>query len=311
MKENFARGDLPSRPSLKALLLSIFSKDVVKLQVGESFIKNHNKQSKEFDIRMSPLAVIYAALELRFDLIRAMTPEYGVYKFEANAAYFAHLENEGSPEAKAIAAYASTARKYTSIEPSVAAQKSGVPRGRIVRLLNEIGDLGLIRLQPSGVEQKYRVLAALPATDAAVDALVADLYADLQMRERQALGRIHQMIDLFASPKCFARALAEHFGMALPGGADRCGHCTFCVDGRALERPPGPAKVVDHEGISRVLAATDVRDDPRFLARVAFGIKSPRVGQLGLDKKPAFMSMADHDFDVSLLLPACVFLTRC
>jgi hypothetical protein len=119
------------------------------------------------------------------------------------------------------------------------------------------------------------------------------------MREKQALGRIRQMIDLFATPKCFALSLAEHFGMTLPGGADRCGHCTFCTEGVPLTAPPGPAKVVDHAGIRRVLDATDVRDDPRFLARIAFGIKSPRVGQLGLDKKPAFMSMADHDFDVS------------
>ncbi|KAH6691338.1 P-loop containing nucleoside triphosphate hydrolase protein [Plectosphaerella plurivora] len=300
MKENFARGDLPSRPSLKALLQAIFSKDVIALKVGDSFIKNHNHQSKEFDIRMSPLAVIYAALELRFNLIRAMTPEYSTYKYEANSAYFSHLRGLGTPEAKAILAHARTAKKYTTIEPSPAAEKSGVPRGSIVRLLNEIGDIGMIKLQPSGVEQKYRVLDTLPRTGSELDELTDKLYADLQMREKQALNRIRQMIDLFATPKCFALSLAEHFGMSLPDGTTRCGHCTFCTSGAPLTAPPGPAKVVDHTGIQRVLATTDVRDDPRFLARIAFGIKSPRVGQLGLDKKPAFMCMADHDFDLLL-----------
>ncbi|KAH7368749.1 P-loop containing nucleoside triphosphate hydrolase protein [Plectosphaerella cucumerina] len=300
MKENFARGDLPSRPSLNNLLQAIFSKDVVALNIGDSFIKNHNRQSKEYDIRMSPLAVIYASLELRFNLIRAMTPEYGLYKFEANLKYLNHLRDLATPEAKAILEHAKSARKYTSLEPSRVAEASGVPRGRIVRLLNEIGDRGIIKLQPSGVEQKYRVLKALPRTKADISKLTDKLYADLQMREKQALGRIRQMIDLFATPKCFALSLAEHFGMTLPGGADRCGHCTFCTEGVPLTAPPGPAKVVDHAGIRRVLDATDVRDDPRFLARIAFGIKSPRVGQLGLDKKPAFMSMADHDFDLLL-----------
>lgn len=175
MKENFARGDLPSRPSLNNLLQAIFSKDVVALNIGDSFIKNHNRQSKEYDIRMSPLAVIYASLELRFNLIRAMTPEYGLYKFEANLKYLNHLRDLATPEAKAILEHAKSARKYTSLEPSRVAEASGVPRGRIVRLLNEIGDRGIIKLQPSGVEQKYRVLKALPRTKADISDLTDKL----------------------------------------------------------------------------------------------------------------------------------------
>lgn len=304
MKENFARGDLPSRQSLRALLKNIFSPDVVKLPIGESFIRTHKRQSDEFDIRMSPLSVIYAALELRFNLIRAMTPEYSTYKYEANPTYLKTLQGDSRPEAKAILRYAKTARKYTTLEPTPAAQASKLPRNRIIRLLNELGDQGIVRLQPSGVEQKYRVLDALPRTDAAIDDLADKLHADLQHREKQALDRIHQMINMITGPKCFALSLAEHFGMSLPNGARNCGHCTYCVSGKALEPPPRPPKVTDHAGIERVLKATDVRDDPRFLARVAFGIKSPRVGKLGLDKDPAFMSMAGHDFDVSSCTPS-------
>jgi hypothetical protein len=53
------------------------------------------------------------------------------------------------------------------------------------------------------------------------------------------------------------------------------------------------------EGIKKVLKQCSVRDDPRFLARVAFGLKSPRVTQLKLDKDDVFGSLADHDFEVS------------
>lgn len=298
MKENFARGDLPSRNSLRALLESIFSSDVTKLPVGDSFVRNHKRQSDEFDIRMSPLSVIFAALELRFNLIRAMTPEYSTYKYEATAAYMSQLKNDTSPEAKAILRHARTARKFTTLEPTSAAQASNIPRNRIVRLLNQLGDQGIVKLQPSGVEHKYRILDKLPTTKSAIDVLTDKLLADLQHREKQALNRIHQLVDLITSPKCFALSLAEHFGMSLPDNKKNCGHCTFCVDGKALQSPPRPPKVVDHAAIGRVLKATNVRDDPRFLARVAFGIKSPRVGKLGLDKDPAFMSMADHDFEV-------------
>ncbi|KHN94543.1 DNA helicase, ATP-dependent, RecQ type [Metarhizium album ARSEF 1941] len=51
----------------------------------------------------------------------------------------------------------------------------------------------------------------------------------------------------------------------------------------------------DTVGIKRVLDACDVRDDPRFLARIALGIKGPRVTRLKMDRHKAFTSLADHD----------------
>lgn len=63
--------------------------------------------------------------------------------------------------------------------------------------------------------------------------------------------------------------------------------------------PPKRPTTVDRAGINKILAACDIRDDLRFLARVAFGIKSPRATQLGMDKKSVVMTLADHDFEVS------------
>ena len=60
-------------------------------------------------------------------------------------------------------------------------------------------------------------------------------------------------------------------------------------------KPPLPLNV---EGIKKVLAVCP-HDDPRLLARVAFGIKSPRITQLKLDKSAVFESLADHEFSVS------------
>ncbi|KAN0083161.1 hypothetical protein V8E54_002249 [Elaphomyces granulatus] len=49
-----------------------------------------------------------------------------------------------------------------------------------------------------------------------------------------------------------------------------------------------------------VLTACSVRDDPRFLARIAFGIVSPRVMPMRLGRDPVFGSMNVCDFMVSL-----------
>lgn len=62
-----------------------------------------------------------------------------------------------------------------------------------------------------------------------------------------------------------------------------------------------------------VLTACSARDDPRFLARIAFGIVSPRVMPMRLGRDPVFGSMNVCDFMVSranLQLPL-LFLFSC
>ncbi|EYB32664.1 hypothetical protein FG05_03419 [Fusarium graminearum] len=265
IRENFARGDLPSRNSLRDLLKDIFDDDVVNLRQGETFKVSHYGQSTKFDIRISPLSVIYAALELKFNLIRATTPEYSSYKFEATSSYFPRLKVINTPESKAILQHAKKAKKFHSIDLT-----------------------------------QYKVLGKLPKTDTAIDKLTDELYEDLKRREKQALERLTEVVNFVTSPKCFGLSLAQHFGMDLPSNSKKCGHCTFCYQGQRVALPPASPKKVDRSAINQVLAATDVRDDARFLARIAFGIKSPRVGKLKLDKTKAFMCMADQDFDAIL-----------
>lgn len=96
-----------------------------------------------------------------------------------------------------------------------------------------------------------------------------------------------------------------------------CGHCNFCLtnakveflQGKDLERKGR----IDEGRIKKILAATKVRDDARFLARVAFGISSPRVTVEKLGKLDVFGSMDDCDFEVcvrkiSSFLPFFVLL---
>ncbi|KAF5246150.1 hypothetical protein FANTH_6917 [Fusarium anthophilum] len=300
IKENFARGDLPSRTSLRNLLKEIFDCDVVKLPLGETFKVSHYHQSSQFDIRMSPLSVIYAALELRFNLIRATTPEYSSYKFEAHGQYYPRLKSMNTPESKAILKHAKKAKKFHSIDPTKVANDEGLRRNEIINLLNDLNNSGAVVLTVGGVEQKYKVMGKLPKTDTAIDDLTDKLYEDLKRREKQALDRLKDVINFVTASKCFGLSIAQHFGMDLPENKKKCGHCTFCLKGAAVKHPPWTPKQVDRAAINKVLISTGIRDDARFLARIAFGIKSPRVGKLKLDRSPAFMSMADHDFDAIL-----------
>ncbi len=222
LRENFARGDLPSKASLRAFLDDIFGPEVVSLPVGESFKRSHYRQTKDYDIRMSPLGIIYAALELRFGLIRAITPEYSQYKFAGTSRYYAETMHDKSDEARAVVENATRGKsgkaKLHEIDPQAAASKFGLLRIDIVRKLNQLHDSGHIDLKAGGIEARYRILKELPKAEREIDQLLDELYADLETREQDAIDRMEAVIKLITGDKCFALALSQHFGVdTLPG----------------------------------------------------------------------------------------------
>ncbi|KAK4234543.1 P-loop containing nucleoside triphosphate hydrolase protein [Achaetomium macrosporum] len=297
LRQVFARGDLPARQSLKRLISNILDQ-ARGLGVNQVFKVSHYQQEREYDIRASPLSIIYATLELHFGFVRAITPEYTTYKFEAMRSYYPKIKEDKSKEAKAILSSATKKLKFHHIDVNAAARDAGLDRNDIVKKLNQLNERGHIKLQTKGLEHRYVIQKELPKTKEDIEAVVDKIYAQLQQRERDALNRGREVMDLITGNKCFARALAEHFGMGLPGGKPSCGHCTYCFTRRSVRPPAQPREPTTAASIQRVLQATTVRDDPRFLARVAYGIKSPRVTQLKLDKSPVFRSLAHHDFEV-------------
>lgn len=305
IRENFARGDLPSYEPFRKLLEDIFNDEVTSLKVGDEFKKDTNTQMKQFDIRQNPLSVIYATLELHHNLIRAITPEYSQYSFEITGAYYMFMKNMASrdrPEAKAILDNSEKKAKYTYVDVNAIVRKTGYLRANIIQILDHLDRDNIIKLTTKGVVPKFRLLSEPPSTAAELDVLTGAMYADLEQKERDALARSREVVDLITGPGCFALALARHFGMDLPGGKAQCGHCSFCVSGgKRVSVPPPVKKPLDRVGIQMVLDECPVRDDPRFLARVAFGIMSPRVRDLKMHQTAAWESMQDQDFEELLM----------
>ena len=305
IRENFARGDLPSYKPFRALIENIFSQDVVSLEPGATFKKNTNEQMKEFDIRQSPLSVIYATLEIHYNLIRAITPEYSLYSFEtvdpiSFKEMMGNMAASDRPEARAILDNAERKAKYTYVDVNAIVQKTAYRRADIIQILDHLDRDGIIRLTAKGIVPKFRVLQRLPSTVEQLDDIATKMYKDLEQREKDALRRNQEVVGLITGERCFALALAQHFGMRLPDGKEKCGHCSFCDTGRRVEMPRRDKAPLDRNGIARVLRECPVRDDPRFLARVAFGIMSPRVRDMRMYLTDSWESMQDQDFDVSV-----------
>lgn len=243
------------------------------------------------------LGNIYAQLELRFDLLRATTPKYTSYSYTSERP----TEHDTSEAATAIRRVQKKAKKWTYVDVDAAAtQSSNATRADIVSKLNEWNENKLVDLQTKGVVNIYRVLEKLPSAPTEQQAIVNALYKDLEIREQQDLERMKRVTNLVTGSACFARTLAQHFGDTLPNDSEECGHCTWCEKRKAVENVVPPTRAWDSAAFFKVLEACPERDDPRFLARVAFGIASPRITSSKLSKHPAFGSMEDHNFTVGL-----------
>lgn len=272
LRESFARGDLPSKASVRNLLNQIFSLPVQDGRVIEATIGH---QSREFDIRPTVLNNIYAQLELRFGLLRATTPKYTSYSYKELGV----LKTDSSPAAQAILAVSKKAKTWTSIDSDAAAHWGRLTRSEIIAKLNDWNDRRLIELKAAGVVNIYRVLKGLPTTAAEKQKITDALYKELEVREQRELENMKQVMDLVTGSKCFSRALAEHFGDSLPAASEDCGHCTWCETRTAVKRVEPPKVDWNSTAFFRVLEACHDRDDPQFLARKSAHLKATRYLQ--------------------------------
>lgn len=312
LRESFTRGDLPSRQSVRGMIQNVLSTMVSGEGKGKHIELSLFQVSKEWDIKVSSFAQyvrnapiltwpiqttvvknIFAQLELRFGLVRETTPKYITYQYKELS-----LPTDNSPAANAVRKLSNKAKTWTYIDVDKASQLRDVTREQVISKLNDWNERGFIHLETKNVHQIYLVLKDLPSTVNDRRILADQVYKELELREQQDLQRMDQVTDLVVAQQCFARSLANHFGDDLPGKAQECGHCTWCETHRPVELKKPPQVPWDSKAFHKVLEAVSDRDDARYLARIAFGISSPRATQAKLTRSPVFGSMEDCNFMV-------------
>lgn len=295
LRESFARGDLPSKSSVSGLLQDIFDSKPLNGSIETSLFQ----QSKNYDIKQTVLKNIYAQLELRFGLLRETTPRYTTYQYKTISPTFF----DKSPAAEEIRNASKKAKIWTNVDVDLAARNARVQRVEIISKLTSWDERGIIALNSSGVQNVYRVLKPFPTSPKEQQTIIDALYKELEVREQQDLARMDEVSDLIIGRQCFALTLAKHFGDALPDGKTECGSCTWCQTHKPVDMEKPPEVPWNSKAFMAVLKKVPERDDPRYLARIAFGISSPRVTQAKLAKDPIFGSMEDHQFAVRPGLP--------
>ena len=248
------------------------------------------------------LGNIYAQLELRCELIREITPRYGNYTYKPMKPLY--MKKDISEEAKVILRFSKIKGKWTHVDISTAVAQSGPDRSLLVRKLQEWHDSGTIELKASNVVNRFRVLKTLPATKKEIDAIAESSFTILKQRETEEIARYHAVVAFATAGSCLAARLATYFGDSIPGGS--CRNCTFCITSKAVKFAHAPKQPVDARKLAAVVKMCGFQDDPRLLARVAFGISSPKIRALKLSKLAVFGSIGNCDFEE--LLEEC---TKC
>ncbi|GAA5905430.1 hypothetical protein JCM8208_004276 [Rhodotorula glutinis] len=295
--ESFARANTPSRKSVKEWLDVVFLSTV---EADGTMSANPYEQSQTFDIGRNTLSLLYALLELQQGLLRATTPFYSSYQLKPSSsnpsAFKTKVENDKSPEAVAIRAHWKKGPTWHTVDVVPAAEDSNIPRADLVRCISRWELNGFVEVKVAGVRNRYLVTGTLPELDEDIDELADKLYQQLHDREEADVKRLRSVVDFVRGGKCYAQELAEYFGDpdSVPNGV--CGNCSFCTTKTKIPFEPKFDAPFSDKQIAFVMGVCGVRDDPRFLARLAFGVSSPRITALGLSKHDVFGCCDTADF---------------
>jgi ATP-dependent DNA helicase RecQ len=291
--ENFAYGDTPSRQALAALL-----DELLTGAPGDELVVAEYEMSTRFDVRPLVLKTLLTYLELE-GLLRQGTPFYAGYRLRplGDAGFdelFARFDPGRAAFLARIVAAGKQGRVWTTLAPDDVAGALGEERSRIVSALGYLEDEGLVELQPAEARQRYAVLA-VPGDRAA---LLEEMLARFERRERAEIDRIQRVLALVTADRCQVRELVAYFGEQR---TEPCGHCSYCLTGRAAmaaaTATPAPEKVVAAARLTALRAEhVDALGQSRQLARFLCGLSSPATTRARLSRHELYGALAAHRF---------------
>ncbi|KDQ63470.1 hypothetical protein JAAARDRAFT_119479 [Jaapia argillacea MUCL 33604] len=295
--EGFARGDTCAKKDLQLWLQEVAMKEP---SMDGTLDFNLYQQSKLYDIRSNVLNLCYAQLELDYSFIRAVTPFYVVYDLSAkDDSGWQKVLADKSPAAMTIRNHWSRKASGYQIDTIGAASTSGMDRAELSKHISIWELNGYVNSKGSQVRARYAVINPLPKDAKGVEELAELLHQRMLGREDEAVQKIREVINFATDDDCLAHSLAKYFGdeASIPDGM--CNACTWCQTTEAVRFDLRAETVADPQKVRAILAACPERDDPRLLARMAFGITSPRLtaGKWST-YHPLFGSMVDVDFNI-------------
>ncbi|KAJ7783707.1 P-loop containing nucleoside triphosphate hydrolase protein [Mycena maculata] len=298
--QGFCHGDTCTKRDLQLWLQEVALK---ALSSDGTLDFNLYEQSKTYDIRSNVLNLCYAQLELDYGFLRAITPFYSIYEITPRGSdERANIFKDQTKAAVTLRrCWRDKGNKFEANVVEIAAQ-TGEDRNDLAKTINRWEFSGYVQTRPSQVRSRYAVLKnPLPKTSDGIEKIADELFAGMRKREEDGVAKLRHVLELATDDDCLPRNLSKYFGGEDTVPEDGCGFCTFCTTGQGATFSPNLVVQVDKKQISAILQACHERDDPRLLARMAFGITSPRLTALKCSTNhPLFGSMVNTDFNALL-----------
>ncbi|MEM7144045.1 MAG: RecQ family ATP-dependent DNA helicase [Verrucomicrobiota bacterium] len=293
--ENFVFGDTPSSSALKSLV------EQVLLQGTEFDISRYELAGAK-DIR--PLVVATALTYLELDgLITSLGPFYSKFNFQPLQPIDQILAGHDDAHQNFLEqVFAASKKKRTwfSIEVAEVASHIECSPEKIRTTLNDLAQLGELRLKPSGLRHAYRLN---PHPEKTVATVTADLERLFTNRETGELARLNRVFNYCETTQCLTQHLLEYFGESLP---NPCGTCSNCLRPKTTPAPL-PTSLTDElspEQIDLIHAVAAEKHhslrQPRQLTRFLCGISSPAASRARLNRHDHFGALTHVPFQAVL-----------
>ncbi|KAJ7054134.1 ATP-dependent DNA helicase [Mycena amicta] len=292
--EGFCCGDTCAKRDVEQWLQTVATKSPSS---DKTLDFNLYEQSK-----LNVLNLLYAQLELEWGYLRAVTPFYSTAKG-------AKIMNDKSTDASTVRAGWRTKGEKFEVNVVDTALRMKVDRSSLARKITSWEIDGTVLFSQAALtvpvgffsscpSKRYALLKPIPVTAPEIKAISDKIYADMEKREADGIARLREVIRFATDDDCLPRSLSVYFGGENTVPDEGCGTCTFCLKGQGVEFMPKDVGQVDKNKLAGILRACGERDDPRLLARMAFGVTSPRLTALKCSTShPLFGSMAESDFN--------------
>ncbi|GKT41307.1 ATP-dependent DNA helicase RecQ [Colletotrichum spaethianum] len=330
-------GERPSKLALRALFDEICSTENCQMRAGDTFSVAITSQSRRVDIRETQLSIIYAYLELKFGLLRASTPQYSEYKYQVlqgqalaadsspaakfiqrhagKAQLWTHIDVDVPADSGGVTR-ADVTRKLDSWAESgiIKLDKKGVQKvfrlnkplpsknSEIDIIINDI-DTEIMKKEKQDLQRVQDLVDLLTGTTCLTRGL-ASYFADTTHASVKECGHCtwcetHNQVKL---PDFIPQALDEQtmkkiLGVCKAACAKEASKADDLAATASKAKSADKAKTATAQA-RQALANSTAKNDARFMACVAFGIKTPRIGSMSLhNNKAVFETMSNCNFN--------------
>ncbi len=299
--ENFIYGSTPEPGNIRQLLKYIPKN-------GSKWEFQLYSLSTSSNIRILTLKTLLVYLEMK-GVVKPLYSYFSSYRYSniiSDAEIAAKFSGEHRSFTDALFAGVKKSRIWSTVNFDEIKNGYDADRERVSTALEYFDQKGFIKLEAKEMTEVFEVTD--PEFD--VEKIAAELDLLFRQKEQIEIGRIGEMVKLFAGDICLSHSLATYFGEELSW--KKCNHCSVCRDGKApvIEQSILLKPLADYnfqELTGPFTAKLSVPATAELITRFFCGITEPLLSKIKAKQLSAFGIFEKYRYaDVRSWVQSCL-----